>query len=351
MSATDNPREPGVPILLVDDYPANLVALEAVLDDPGHDLVKARSGEEALRLLTAQDFAVVLLDVRMHGMDGFEAAKVLRARERSRHTPIIFLTAHDDNRLPVEAAYALGAVDYLVKPVVPVILRAKVAVFTELFRKSRQLQRQAEQLRQIERSQFERKLAEENARLRESEQRFARFMQHLPGLAWVKDLQGRYVFANDAALKAFSRTHAELHGKTDDEIFSAECAACFRANDARALGSATGVRVVETLPHPDGVLHYSVVSKFPIPGPDGAAALIGGMAIDITDRIEIENTLKEADRRKDEFLAMLAHELRNPLAPIRNALYVLRLPQTTGPAAEGLGNGGPADTEPRPTGG
>src|SRR5687767_3937094 len=114
-------------VLLVDDHPANLLALEAVLADLGHDLVKATSGEEALRLLLGRDFAVVLLDVRMPGLGGFETARLIRGRERSRHTPIIFLTAHDDDSLSAEQAYTLGAVDYLVKPLVPVMLRAKVA--------------------------------------------------------------------------------------------------------------------------------------------------------------------------------------------------------------------------------
>ena len=82
--------------------------------------------------------------------------------------------------------------------------------------------------------------------------------------------------------------------------------------------------MIETLEHEDGVVHHSLVSKFPIPGPDGRAALVGGMAIDITDRMEMEAALREADRHKDEFLAMLAHELRNPLAPIRNALHLMR---------------------------
>ncbi|TMQ35060.1 MAG: response regulator, partial [Planctomycetota bacterium] len=184
-------------ILLVDDQAANLLALEAVLADLGHNLVKASSGEDALRRLLTHDFAVILLDVQMHGMDGFETARLIRDREKSRHTPIIFLTAFESNRLSVQEAYSLGAVDYLVKPLIPVILRAKVTGFVELFEKAEQIKRQAEQIRQMERREFEEALAQENARLRESEQRFARFMQYLPGLAWIKDLQGRYVYAND----------------------------------------------------------------------------------------------------------------------------------------------------------
>jgi len=166
------------------------------------------------------------------------------------------------------------------------------------------------------------------AALRDSERRFAGFMHHLPGLAWIKDLQGRYVFANDAAEKTFRRTRAELYGKTDAEVFPEETARQFRDNDRRALESDAGVQVIETLEHADGVLHYSVVNKFPIPDQEGKPALVGGIAIDITDLKRVEAALKEADRRKDEFLAMLAHELRNPLAPISNALNVLKLPGT-----------------------
>src|SRR5262249_10876394 len=126
----------------------------------------ARSGEEALRRLLDDDFAVILLDVQMPGMDGFETARLLRGRERSRHTPIIFVTAHEAERLVIEKAYELGAVDFLVKPLIPVVLRAKVAVFVELYEKTREIRRQANELRQRERQGFERRLAEENARLR-----------------------------------------------------------------------------------------------------------------------------------------------------------------------------------------
>ncbi len=172
------------------------------------------------------------------------------------------------------------------------------------------------------------------AALRESEQRFARFMQHLPGLAWIKDLEGRYVFVNDSAEKAFRKPRAQLYGKTDRELFPPETAQQFQANDRRAVESEAGVQVIETLLHEDGVLHYSVVSKFPIPGPAGRPGLVGGIAVDITDLKRVEDALKEADRHKDEFLAMLAHELRNPLAPISNALNVLKLPNANAAIAQ-----------------
>ena len=736
--------QPKASILLVDDVPANLLALRAILADLGHNIVEARSGEEALRRLLENEFAVILMDVQMPGLDGFETAKLIRGPKTSRHLPIIFLTAYESDLSTVERAYALGAVDYLIKPLVPVIVRAKVAGFIELFEKTQQIQWQADQLRHIERTTFGRKLAEENARLRESEarkaailetaldciitidhqgrviefnpaaervfgytrcdiegrqiadfiipphlreahhrglahllatgegpvlnrrievpalradgtefpveltiaqialegppvftaylrdiservriernrnlrlavnqllaeaatfpqaaqgvlkivcehlrwdlgcfwtlnleaqrlqcfecwpsltfaefeatsrnrtfapgeglpgrvwatgqpawipdviedmnfpraaiavkaalhgafgcpivvagktlgvmeffsrqirepdaellemmatvaaqlgllmermsaeqqlrrreqelsdffqnatigmhwvgpdgivlranqteldlfgytqeeyvgrplsqfhadksvisdilqrlyagetlhdyparmlckdgsikevlidssvlsegeqfihtrcftrdvtaakqaeralqeseQRFAGFMQHLPGLAWIKDLQGRYVYANDEAVKAFGMPRPELYGKTDEEVFTPETAARFKKNDRKAMNG-TGVQVVESLEQGDGVVHHSLVCKFPIQGPLNGPLLVGGMAVDITDRVRAEESLKEANRRKDEFLATLAHELRNPLAPLRNSLEILKLPR------------------------
>ncbi len=132
---------------------------------------------------------------------------------------------------------------------------------------------------------------------RESEERFARFMQHLPGLAWIKDSRGRYIYANDAAVKAFGKPRAEVYGKTDEEVLSPATAAQFRENDRKAVADGAGVRVVETLTHPDGVVHHSLVSKFPIPGPEGAAALVGGMAIDITEEMRTRAVLEESEQR------------------------------------------------------
>jgi signal transduction histidine kinase/CheY-like chemotaxis protein len=141
-------EEPGV--LLVDDHPANLVALEAILEPLGVRLTKAPSGEQALRLLLAQEFAVILLDVQMAGLDGYETAALIKQRERTRNIPIIFLTAHGQDETEVLAGYAQGAVDYLRKPLSPDVLRSKVSVFIELFRAQNQVRRQAELLRHQE---------------------------------------------------------------------------------------------------------------------------------------------------------------------------------------------------------
>jgi signal transduction histidine kinase len=139
-----------VNILLVDDQPANLLALEAMLQGLGQHLVQAGSGREALKWLLTHEAAVVLLDVKMPDMDGFETATLIRQRDKSRHTPIIFLTAADKSHTEAVRGYAVGAVDYLVKPVVPEFVRSKVAVFVELARKSEQLRRQARLLQESE---------------------------------------------------------------------------------------------------------------------------------------------------------------------------------------------------------
>ncbi|MEE1940848.1 response regulator [Streptomyces sp. TRM 70361] len=134
-------------ILLVDDRPENLLALEAILSALDQTLVRASSGEEALKALLTDDFAVILLDVQMPGMDGFETAAHIKRRERTRDIPIIFLTAINHGPHHTFRGYAAGAVDYISKPFDPWVLRAKVSVFVELYMKNVQLREQAELLR------------------------------------------------------------------------------------------------------------------------------------------------------------------------------------------------------------
>jgi signal transduction histidine kinase len=160
-------RQEVVKILLVDDKPENLVALEAVLDSPGQELVKAGSGKEALRACLEHDFAAILLDVKMPDMDGFETAAMIRERERSCDVPIIFLTALKSEE-HLFRGYYMGAVDYLYKPIVPEVLRSKVAVFVDLSRKNRLLKKHADALEQknaeLERQVLERAKAEDDVR-------------------------------------------------------------------------------------------------------------------------------------------------------------------------------------------
>ncbi len=155
---------PTVDILLVDDTPANLLALEVVLQELGQNLVRALSGKEALRYLMDHNVAIILMDVQMPGMDGFETAELIRQRPRTRYTPIIFLTAYERSDTQVFKGYKAGAVDFLTKPFVPEVLRSKVAVFVDLFRKTEQIRRQSELLREIERKEYQRQMADAKAR-------------------------------------------------------------------------------------------------------------------------------------------------------------------------------------------
>ena len=136
-------------ILVVDDDAQTCLALRELLKGPDRSIVVARSGEEALRCVLRDDFAAILLDARMPGMDGFETARLIRQRERSRHTPIIFLTGAFEDALSSFRGYEVGAVDYLLKPLVPEVLRSKIAAFIELHRQNLQLRRSEESLRAL----------------------------------------------------------------------------------------------------------------------------------------------------------------------------------------------------------
>src|SRR4051794_24411491 len=153
-----------VNLLVVDDLAEKLLVMESILGELGQNLVVARSGEEALRRVLEQDFAVILLDVHMPGgMDGFETAALIRRRKKSAHTPIIFITAFADE-MHTAQGYSLGAVDYILSPVVPEVLRTKVRVFVELFRMTQQVRRQADERVALAREQAARAAAEETTR-------------------------------------------------------------------------------------------------------------------------------------------------------------------------------------------
>jgi two-component system, sensor histidine kinase len=151
-------ERPRSDILIVDDNPANIIAVEAALTDLDLSVVRAHSGSDALRVLLERDVALVLLDVKMPTMDGLETARLIRERKRTRYTPIIFMTAYGRSDQEILAAYQLGAVDFLFKPIVAEVLRAKVGVFVELERRAAELTRQAELLREHERREHERAL-------------------------------------------------------------------------------------------------------------------------------------------------------------------------------------------------
>jgi PAS domain S-box-containing protein len=328
VTPADDTTAPPVNILLVDDEPANLLALEAILRDLGQNLVTARSGDEALRCLLRDDFAVVLLDVQMQGLDGFETAKLIRGRPRSRHTPIIFLTAYDSSDFTPDQAYALGAVDFLVKPIVPVILRAKVAVFVELFQQTRQVERQAERLRQLERQAFEQQLA---ATARAEEERFRLIAENVRDYAIVLlAADGTVVSWNAGAERILGYRADEIIGRPDTRFFTPEDAAAGRPQ--RELRQAAEVGRADNecwLVRKDGSRFWA--SGVTTALRDGELRGFVKILRDLTERKALEDELRqraealaEANRHKDEFLAMLAHELRNPLAPVLTGVRVAR---------------------------
>src|SRR6185312_1643785 len=148
---SDRADLPPASILLVDDYPANILALEAILQPLGHNLVRAGSGEEALRAVLRHELALIIMDVQMPGLDGFQTAALIKTRDRSRHIPIIFLTAISKDAAHVFQGYAHGAVDYMMKPYDPQILRSKVSVFVELWHRGELLKQREAALREHER--------------------------------------------------------------------------------------------------------------------------------------------------------------------------------------------------------
>jgi hypothetical protein len=189
-----------VKILLVDDTQENLVSLEAALEVLGEELVLARSGKEALRHLLDDDFAAILLDVKMPDMDGFETAEFIRSRPSSRHTPILFLTGYS-NEEHLFRGYDLGAVDFLFKPIVPEVLRSKVAVFVELSRKARLLEEQASVLRQ------------QAATLQKAEQQFRSLLEAAPDAMIICRASGDIVLINSRTEVIFGYPRTELLGQ------------------------------------------------------------------------------------------------------------------------------------------
>jgi PAS domain S-box-containing protein len=308
MSVTAPPAN----VLLVDDEPANLLVLEVILGPLGQDLVRARSGEEALRLLEQEDFAVVLLDLNMPGMDGFATARAVRGQERSRHTPIIFLTAYDSSEFPVDQAYRLGAVDYLVKPLVPDILRAKVAMFVELFQR-------AEQIRRLEH------------RLREqTERRFRAIIENSWDAVTLMTADCTIRYASPSTTRVLGYAPEELVGRSAFELMHPDDLPATGALFARLLEDpGASITAAFRYRRKDGSWLWLEGTGTNLLDEPSVQAVVGNFH-DVSERKRAEAELRdraeqlaEADRRKDEFLAMLGHELRNPLAPIVSAAQVL----------------------------
>ncbi|USK71355.1 PAS domain S-box protein [Peribacillus asahii] len=206
----NNAASQKVNILMVDDHPENLLALEAVLSSPNYNLVCATSGKEALKCLLKQEFAVILLDVQMPGLNGFETAKLIRARAKTKHTPIIFITAISQDREHVERGYSVGAIDYIFKPFQPEILKSKIGKFVEMHEKYEEEISKSEWQRSVELKEVNQKLDRTTSDLRRTEALTKVIGETLMDTIVTFDDQGHILSVNPAVQKMFGYQSDEL---------------------------------------------------------------------------------------------------------------------------------------------
>jgi PAS domain S-box-containing protein len=306
-------------ILLVDDQPARLLTYETMLAGLEVRCVRTLSGEEALQQLMRWDFAAVLLDVNMPGMDGFEVARLIRGHPRLERTPIIFVTGTEVTALEQLKGYEVGAIDYISVPIVPEILRSKVAVLCELHQRHRELEELNRALKDA-RAELDSRYAND---LASQKQLYEAILTNTPDLAYVFGLDHRFVYANEGLLKLWGKTREEAIGRTCLELgYEPWHAALHDREIDQIAATKRSIRGEVPFTGAFGHRHYDYL-LVPVLGNAGEVIAVAGTTRDITERKQMEAALREADRRKDEFIAMLAHELRNPVAPIRNAAEIL----------------------------
>jgi PAS domain S-box-containing protein len=303
-------------ILLVDDRPANLLALEAILDSLDQRLVRATSGEEALEKLADEEFAVILMDVRMPGMDGLRTAEVICQRESAARVPIIFLTAVPIGNADVASGYARGAVDFLLKPFDPEILRSKVSVFVDLHQKEQMIKRQSALLRQREREAFERR----------SELRFRSLMDALPQCVWVARADLTFYYWNQRAVDYIGiETTMAVPAERLFEFVHPDDLPLLKAEWEVSTANRHPAEIKSRLRrHTDGEYRWFLMRAVPQLDESGNAAGWILAATDIDTEHQALQDAEAASRMKEEFLATVSHELRNPLNAIMGWVHLLR---------------------------
>ena len=328
MSAAPAPARARV--LVVDDDEHNLLAIRTVIEDLA-EVEVARSGEEALRHLLKGEFAVILLDVYMPGMDGYETARIIREREQTKRIPIVFLSAVNKEKEHLMRGYSMGAVDYVFKPVEPVVLRSKVNVFVDLFTMTREIQRKAE---------HEQKLLDENLRanaerlrveqaLRVAEQRQAAIIQSLPIILYLESEGGlprvpQFVGGDFAAVTGFTFSAVEADPKLwQDRLHPEDRERTLQALADRARAGAMAIEYRWCCA--DGQYKYFLDQAVLLPTADGAPPRYAGTLLDISDRKRLEKELLQA-RKMDaigQLTGGIAHDFNNLLAAVLGGLDLI----------------------------
>ncbi|MFC4454732.1 PAS domain S-box protein [Deinococcus sonorensis] len=328
---------PTAPILIVDDQASKRLALAAALEVLEQPIVFAGSGEEALRLLLKGDFAVILLDVRMPGMDGFETASLIRSRPQSESTPIIFVTAYDRAETELLGGYRLGAVDFIFAPVQSEILRAKVGVFVDLHLKTLSLQSQERQLRAFEAQraqQAQTQLRRESQRARQERDKLSRALDQLADPVFITDRAGTIEYVNPAFETVTGYRRDQALGRRPDLLKSGVHDDAFYADMWTTLARGDTYRGEVVNRRQDGTLYTEEKTLTPLKDPRGNITHFVSTGRDITDRKHMEQELQaltvslearvqertaqlqDMNAELEAFAYSVSHDLRTPLRHI-----------------------------------
>src|SRR5688500_5461864 len=322
-------------VLVVDDDERNLLAIRTVIEDIA-EVEVATSGDEALRHLLKGEFAVILLDVYMPGMDGYETARIIRGREQTKRIPIVFLSAVNKEKEHLIRGYSMGAVDYVFKPVEPVVLRSKVAVFVDLYAMTQEIQRKAAQEQQLLdanlKANAERLRVEQELRL--AEQRQAAIIGSLPIVLYLEPIERKprwpsYISGNLAAVTGFELAEiARTPTIWEDRLHPDD-----RDRVVEALGKRRrqGAWAIEyRWQCADGQYKHFLDQAVLLRDADGAAAQYAGTLLDVSDRKDLESELLQA-RKMDaigKLTGGIAHDFNNLLAAVLGGIGMIerRLP-------------------------